>query len=202
VGPCLDLGGACPLTPDALPNPLAPVSFPGNFPDEWFYYLARAQLTTPNGGLGRLIMAVEGAFVNGAVVPGDQMVFSRLRIRVSGLVTNNTYAITHPYGVDTLMADGLGVINTTFDSLGGFTGPLAPAGRVGPRYIVWDAALPAPPPGFVGGGPGVEHTVTGSPCGTNFFRVAGPGLPNGSVETNFFSVSGRIQDVCGNGILD
>src|SRR5437867_3734355 len=28
LGPCFDLAGNCPLMPDALPNPLAPISFP------------------------------------------------------------------------------------------------------------------------------------------------------------------------------
>src|SRR5262244_4323721 len=39
LGPCFDLGGLCVLTPADLPNPLAPLSFPGNFPEEWFYSL-------------------------------------------------------------------------------------------------------------------------------------------------------------------
>src|SRR5262245_45527180 len=206
LGPCFDLAGNCPTTAADLPNPLAPLSFPGNFFDEWFYWLANAKMTLPNGGLGTLVMAVEGSFLNGAVVPGDQMVFSRLRVRVSGLVPNATYTVTHPYGVDSLVADGLGVINEPADSLAlgalGFSGgPTAPASRVGPRFLVWDATLPAPPAGFVGF-PALDHTVTGSPCGTNFFRVVGPGLPAGGVSTNLFSIAGRIQDVCGNGILD
>jgi len=206
LGPCLSLDGLCPLTPDLVPNPLAPIAFPANFPAEWFYWLARARLTLPNGGLGTLTMGVEGSFLNGVVVPGDQITFSRLRIRVSGLVANNTYTVTHPYGVESLTADGLGTINVTFDSRAGapgFVGPtVAGVSRIGPRYLAWDAAAPAPPAGFVGAGPAVDHTVTGSPCGTNFFRVAGPGLPVGGVQTNFFAVSGRVQDVCGNGILD
>src|SRR5262245_6510964 len=206
LGPCFDLAGNCPLMADALPNPLAPISFPANFPDEWFYWLANAKMTLPNGGLATLVMAVEGAFLHGAVLPADQIVFSRLRIRVSNLVPNATYTITHPYGVESLVADALGVVNMTTDTLAlgalGFSGgPTAPGSRVGPRFLVWDAALPAPPAGFVGF-PAVDHTVTGSPCGTNFFRVAGPGLPVAGVQTNFFSVAGRIQDVCGNGILD
>jgi len=205
LGPCFDLGGLCVLTPADLPNPLAPLSFPGNFPEEWFYSLGTAKMTLPNGGIANLVMAVEGAFLNGPVVPGDQITFSRLRIRVSGLVPNGTYTVTHPYGVESLTADGLGVINATTDSIGlaasGFNGPTAAGSRIGPRFLVWDATPPAAPPGFVGD-PAVDHTVTGSPCGTNFFRVVGPGLPAGGVQTNLFSILGRIQDVCGNGILD
>src|SRR5881628_125009 len=134
LGPCLDpTTGLCLVAAADLPNPLAPVSFPGNFFDEWFYWSADAGLTLPNGGRGLLVMAVEGAFLNGPVVPGDQIVFSRLRIRLSGLVPNNTYTVTHPYGVESLTADALGVINTTTDSIGlaatGFNGPTAAGSR-------------------------------------------------------------------------
>ena len=46
------------------------------------------------------------------------------------------------------------------------------------------------------------NAVTGSPCGTNFYRVEGPLLPPGGVQTNLFTVVGKKIDVCGNGILD
>src|SRR5207237_149459 len=46
------------------------------------------------------------------------------------------------------------------------------------------------------------HPVTGSPCGTNFFRVEGPGLPAGGVQTNLWSVLGKKVSICGNGVLD
>src|SRR5439155_1356387 len=73
--------------------------------------------------------------------------------------------------------------------------------RVGPSFLQWDASLPAPPAGFVGDGI-TPHAVTGSPCGTNFYRVEGPLLPPGGVQTNLFTVVGKKIDVCGNGILD
>src|SRR5439155_21840626 len=60
---------------------------------------------------------------------------------------------------------------------------------------------PAPPAGFIGD-PAVLHTITGSPCGTNFFRVEGPGLPHGGVETNLWSVLGKKVSVCGNGMVE
>ena len=34
----------------ALPDPTQPLSFPGNFPDEIFYFRAIAKMTTPTGG--------------------------------------------------------------------------------------------------------------------------------------------------------
>src|SRR5207302_1493564 len=48
-----------------------------------------------------------------------------------------------------------------------------------------------------------DQTVTGSPCGTNIFKVEGPGLPVGGVQTDLFSnVVGRRADICGNGFVD
>src|SRR5438093_8956720 len=195
--PCLDPVGFCP--PLNLPDPTAPVVFPDNFPTALFYWLADARLTLPGGGRARLTLAVEGGFVHGVVVPGDQLAFGRVRIRADGLVAGATYTFTHPYGVDVLQADGLGSLNVTNDvGTAGFTGPLA--GRVGP-FLVWDASPPAPPPGFVGN-PGVDHPVTGSPCGINLFRIEGSGLPAGGLQTGLFSVAGKKNGVCGNGILE
>src|SRR5262245_55137929 len=76
--PCLDFVCDPAL---ALPNPNLPVSFPTNFPGEFFYFRGISDVTS---GLikGRLIVALEGSFLNGAVVPGDQIVFSRVRVRV------------------------------------------------------------------------------------------------------------------------
>ncbi len=37
-----------------------------------------------------------------------------------------------------------------------------------------------------------EHAIKGSPVGQNFFRVEGPGIPNGFLQTNLFTVTGRI----------
>src|SRR5438132_484689 len=197
LAPCLDTVGLCPAFD--LPFPTAPVAFPGNFPAVSFYSLARAVITLPNGGGGRLVLAVEGSFPGGVMTPGTQFAFSRLRIRVDGLVPGTVYTFTHPYGVDVLQADDLGSVNVANDAgTAGFTGPLA--GPVGP-FLVWDASPPAPPPDTIGT-PAVTHRVTGSPCGTNFFRVDGPGLPQGGVQTDLFSVAGLKTGICGNGILD
>src|SRR4051812_50062298 len=48
--PCLTLDDPlCAVTPDTLPNPDAPVSYPGNFPDEFFYQLAGASVPLSTG---------------------------------------------------------------------------------------------------------------------------------------------------------
>src|SRR2546422_128852 len=72
-------------------------------------------------------------------------------------------------------------------------------GRVGPFLT---AVAPPPPAGLVGN-PAAPQTVTGSACGTNFLRIAGPGFPPGGQQTDQFTVIiGKIAHVCGNGVLD
>jgi hypothetical protein len=196
---CLDnQDPLCDVIP--VPDPLSPVSFPDNFPDEFFYWTASATMPTNGGGDALLVLALEGAFggPTGGVVPGEQIVFTRIRIRVDNLIQGETYTVTHPYGVDTFVADGSAAngINFTFDDgcLGipcDFSQPLDT--RVGP-YLVWDPAESAPPVGYVGD-PAVEHTVIGSPFATNFFRIEGPSVGGPGVDviqTNLFTVLGKI----------
>src|SRR5213083_1247453 len=66
--PCLDL--VCdPALP--VPDPTLPVSFPNNFPDEFFY--SRVINTMTVGAMKVVyVAALEGSFANGAVVAGDQ----------------------------------------------------------------------------------------------------------------------------------
>ena len=198
--PCLDVVCNPAL---GLPDPAAPVSFPNNFPIEVFYSRAIAKMTGPAGQTGLLVLALEGSFFNGTqVIPGDQIVFTRMRVRATGLTAGGTYTVTHPYGVETLQASSLGVINFTRD-----TGrvalqfQLALTGDVGPFLQFATGATP-PPAGTIGN-PAVDQTVTGSACGTNFFRIEGPGLPPGGMQTNLFNpVIGEIAGVCGNGVLE
>ncbi|TMA40501.1 MAG: hypothetical protein E6J81_19840 [Deltaproteobacteria bacterium] len=191
--PCLDVVCNPAL---GLPDPAAPVSFPNNFPIEVFYSRAIAKMTGPAGQTGLLVLALEGSFFNGTqVIPGDQIVFTRMRVRATGLTAGGTYTVTHPYGVETLQASSLGVINFTRD-----TGrvalqfQLALTGDVGPFLQFATGATP-PPAGTIGN-PAVDQTVTGSACGTNFFRIEGPGLPPGGMQTNLFNpVIGEIAGV-------
>src|SRR5437899_10976840 len=200
--PCLNLAG-CGALARTLPNPLAPISFPANFPPESFYARAVAKLTA--GTVSALYTAaLEGTFFNGVVEPGNQMVFTRVRTRVAGLQAGGVYTVTHPYGVKTLTADAFGVINDTV-TIGAIPISLLPsafsralAGPVGSTFLTWDTA---PPAGFIGDVL-TPHTITGTPCGTNFFRVEGPGLPVGGVQTPLFTITGQTINVCGNGVLD
>ena len=104
-----------------LPDPLAPVSFPGNFPDEAFYFLAEAEMPVggqPRPGRARLVLAIEAAFAGtGAVADGQQQVFARIRVRLDGGIPGAAYTFTHPYGrTDPLEADENGRVFVTEDT--------------------------------------------------------------------------------------
>lgn len=167
------------------PNPALPTKFPAfdgdptaNFPEEFFYWAGEASMSGNGGAQALLVMALEGAFLGGPVKIGDQVVFARIRLRITGLAAGATYTVTHPYGVESLVADG-GTINMTRDigigTLGDFTGALA--GDVGPFLT---------PVGFAGGPQGTFISdgaalvpVQGSPItvggvAANFFRIEGP----------------------------
>lgn len=195
---CVDLvDPLCQTLPDEIPIPDAPVSYPDNFPGEFFYQLAGATVSGPGLDLS-IGMDLEGAWAAEEVVEGDQMVFGRIRVRDKA-IADGTYRVVHPYGVDEFVAAGDG-INYTQD-IGTTPGAFgqALASRVGP-FLRWDPAVaPAAPAGYVGD-PGVEHRVVGSPYGTNFVSVSRQG-PDGSwVEigrTDLFSVQGRYAQNAG-----
>lgn len=202
------------LDPAELPDPTQPVSFPDNFPAEAFYMAADAEMTTGTGERARLVLALEAAFVNEVPAEGEQIVFGRVRIRVTGLQPNAQYTVRHPYGVDTFIAEpdpgepGFGEINFTED-IGGLNGgnfELAANSRIHP-FLRWDPSVaPAAPAGYIGD-PNVEHPVIGSvildPQGQpqNYFRIEGPGIGIGSpdrvndnvIETRNFSLLGKIS---------
>lgn len=192
---CLDDAAQCLL-------PIAPpFTFPTVFPDEAFYFAAGASMPTTLGpGTADIGLDLEAAFVNGPVVPGDQMVFGRVRIRIDDLQPGESYAVTHPYGQDVVVAEPDGTVFVTED-IGNMTGGPnfgeALNSRIGP-FLTWDTypGDPAIPAGFIGDST-VAHTVTGSPFGTDFFRVEGPGLPPGGIQTDEFFVMGKLSTIAG-----
>ncbi|HEX8285146.1 MAG TPA: choice-of-anchor D domain-containing protein [Pyrinomonadaceae bacterium] len=112
---CLDTNGLCLAE---IPNTAAPPSVTDtnmNFPGEAFYWTAEAEITLPSGGRGRLVLAKEAAFTTEEATVGNQITFSRIRIRIDKLTAGATYTITHPYGVVTLVADGDGT--ATFNAV-------------------------------------------------------------------------------------
>src|SRR6266850_1874514 len=203
--------GQCLVTPaddpcalaGTFPNPAAPIVFPTNFPDEFFYMRATARIDGIGGGIGRadLGYALEGAFGGATGTAADgagaQIVFARFRLRVtSGLIAGSTYTMTSPYGTQSFVAAGTGTINFTSDQ-GCLAAPcnfasLLTNTNVGP-FVRWDATS-APPAGFIGQ-PAIAHGITGSPFNTNFFRLSGPNVGGpgvNTVETNLFNVTGKI----------
>ncbi|MBT2692228.1 IPT/TIG domain protein [Bacillus sp. ISL-55] len=209
------------LTPADLPNPGQPVSFPDNFPAEAFYFAAEAEMETGTGERARLVLAIEAAFTNEVPAEGDQTVFGRVRIRVDGLQSGVEYKVTHPYGVDTFIAepggDGFGEINFTEDiGICPLEFEQVSNSRVHP-FLQWDPSVaPAPPAGYIGD-PNVLHPVVGSTYvdqfgePQNIFRIEGPGIgigspdrsvspglnPDNAIETRNFSLLGKVSTISG-----
>src|SRR5438132_4151785 len=149
--------------PPAIPNPGAPVSFPDNFPDEFFYWRTTADINNIGGvgGRGLLVMSTQAGFGGGTGTAADgagtQIVFARYRVRVrpNGLVTGATYTVTGPFGVRSFVAAAPGIINFTIDQgcpLGAplpcdFTSDL-PTTNAGPFLVPDPASPPAPTAGL------------------------------------------------------
>ncbi|MBP2683419.1 MAG: hypothetical protein H6Q79_1458 [Deltaproteobacteria bacterium] len=194
-----------PGTPGVLS---VPESFPGNFFDEHFYYSVAADTNgLPNAFLWEA--AVEAAFAMGPAIPGDQVVFTRIRIRIRNLTQNGNYRIIHPYGVHVIPFDNnAGQEDQIFFTedvgvaAGVFTGALR--SKLGPFLLPsntpGDAELPAvtgPAPGKLYiADPTRSGPVTGSPYDNNFVRVEGPadafGIGIDNIQTNNFTLVGRI----------
>ncbi|WP_394242409.1 hypothetical protein [Halopseudomonas laoshanensis] len=185
-----------------------PFAFPGNFPSEAFWFMANAAIEDAATGIELDFgAALEAAFSGDGPIDGDQVAFSRIRIRVD-LTVPGVYTVTHPYGVDVfdITADdiiaggGVRAINMTRDigiAPGGlFSGALA--GDVGPflRGINGPYTETNPDTGEVNtyvGDPNIEEEVTGSPFATNYVRIEGP---NGiDLRTNLFAITGMLSDV-------
>src|SRR2546429_7969967 len=116
---CLDPADPlCGLPP--LPDPAAPIDIAtGNFFSEFPYTFVTTTVPMPGGGIGLAVFSVLGTFgPAGAVAPGAQVVFSRVRFRID-TPAGGTYTITHPFRVHTLTAAAAGrrSINFTDDCL-------------------------------------------------------------------------------------
>jgi len=195
LGQCLNNSGFC-ILPGPVnltsPNLPFPDNYGGTFPDEFFWSYADATIDGPGGESALLVIGLEGAFANGPVAAGDQVSFARVRIRVTGLEAGTTYTVTTPVGNFVFVADGgARSINFTDDVgilVGDFTGALG--GAIGP-FLMWDSGLPlfdADGNEYLGD-PNVLHTITGSPFGTNEFRVQGGGL---NMSTDLFTLQGMV----------
>ena len=206
---CLDANNPyCGLVTDDF-DPTRPISFPSNYPGEAFYQLAEASMSSADGRSDAIaVLGLEATFNGGVPQVNDQTVFGRIRFRVDSLVAGQTYRITHPYGVDEIIAepadkkrpDGPGEIRYVEDIGAGQTFAGALKSSIG---TFLKAVAPAPPAGYIGD-PNVEQTVTGGVNGQNFLRIEGPGIglvypgfacgtnPDNCIETSLFTLSGKI----------
>jgi hypothetical protein len=213
-------GGWCLLLP---PGVSAPEIFPNQFFDEHFYWAANAGpivFPLPGGGNSRanLVLALEGAFAVGPVVPGDQIVFGRIRVNIRDLPFNGTYTVYHPYGTWVFPGQVAGTRLFFTEDIGITCPPgdftCALASNIGPFLLpsltTGGAELPpvgATTPGLTTPYPGTGKLyiadparvgpITGSPVGQDFFRVVGPTDPATGqpwvIETTNFSLMGRVM---------
>lgn len=191
-----------------FPTPGAPTAFPGNFPEEAFYYMAEARLEVGgNGQVGRarVIMALEAAFggdgeadYGASMTPPAHLgaVFARLRVRIEDVIAGEKYVVRHPYGeTKPLEADDGGRVAYTCD-LGLAEGNMQrvlTTGEIAP-FLKWAAS---PPAGYIGDGVS-ERKVTGGPF-RNLVEIAGKRIGQGSahavglhlVRTDLFTIQGR-----------
>ena len=189
---CLDAGTNCTFDPVADNNPFSEQI---GFGAEAFWWMADASINTNSGLSATLVQAVEAAFATESPADGDQFPFTRLRIRVD-VPMAGIYTITHPFGQRVFEVESVGAkreINDTIDMA--FDANSQHQGRIGPFLKSTSA-----PQGFLGNG--TATTVTGSPCGTNFFRIEGvakdgtplnlDGAGGNVVQTDQFTVIGKL----------
>ncbi|MBG6075441.1 hypothetical protein [Polaromonas sp. CG_9.11] len=208
-GHCLLLPGDAPATPEV---------FPGQFFDEHFWWQAGAALTPATGGKALLVLGLEAAF-SADVAPGNQIAFSRIRVRLAPVPVTGTYRFIHPYGEESVVGTRGERIFFTDDvgigAPGDFTG--ATKGRLGPFLLPSQSAGAAEIAPVAGPVPGKLYIadparigpVTGSPLpdflgsdgimhNHNIFRIEGPrgsnlgGIGVDFIETTGFSLMGRI----------
>ena len=163
-------------------------------------------MTLPGGERALLVQAVEAAFALGPPAVGDQIVFSRIRIRFDAPVAG-TYTVTYPYGVETFSNIAAGdLIFYTSDvgigAAGDFSGALD--GAIGPYLTPVDTnGIDIPPvviegDSFLTDGTG-ETLVTGSPFNTNYFEICvdGGGFDGAGavpcVRSDEFVVFGKLH---------
>ncbi|RZS58029.1 fibronectin type III domain-containing protein [Sphaerotilus mobilis] len=186
---------------------------------ESFFWLADSiTLDAVTGFELRFVMAAEATYTVEEPTPGEQLTFTRFRIRMN-TDQPGRYRIHHPWGtheVEVQVIDAAGwEINETFD-IAFRPGQTDACGKVGP-WLQWtdtgDAGLlpgerPASdlPPGFIGDG-GTPHTVKGADRNHVMieavglldetpvnFAVDAAGLPTNTIFNPLFVVQGQKWD--------
>ena len=167
VEPCLENTGKCLLLADAGFNPNLPVSFPTNFPVEFFYSVADSQqIVTPGcpaagipAGTAVMRMALEGSFANGTPIAGDQITFARQRVTVvGGLCPNAPYTFVSPWGPFTVTTDANGSIKP---AAGTVDTPVATSAAFSNGFPRWNPNQGAVATAGYLGEPATLHAITG-----------------------------------------
>lgn len=204
LGPTGNPAGQClgaPTDPNApvtvLDNAAASNFDPGG---EAFYWSADSKMLSKNGEVPgfadadlRLILGQEGSFATGAVKRTDQIAFGRVRTKLTGVQPNSTYTVTYPFGTLTVPTDDRGNSGNVGTDIGCLGSPCDFRETFKSQitnFLQWDTVADRAP-GHISDF-NVEHAITGSPLGTNVFKVEGPGLPDGGVTKSLFSASGRL----------
>ena len=201
----LDGGWCLLLTGDP---PALPEVFPNLFFDEHFYYAATAVAPTATGARAMLIMALESAFAAGAPVPGDQIMFSRIRYVLNPVPATGTYRFVTPYGERSIDAiagerifftDDMGITCQPGDfscamngSLGPFLLPSATPG--GGEMPALSAANPTPdtdPAHFEGTFAATPHPNNGKSYIADPARI---GPVTGSALPDFMDSTGALRN--------
>ncbi|MBP2675100.1 MAG: hypothetical protein H6Q84_1940, partial [Deltaproteobacteria bacterium] len=86
--------GWCLILPPDVPTGAAPETFPTNYSGEHFYWNATAG--TRAGAI--LVLSLEAAFNTADPVPGEQVVFGRLRITIPSVPVDGDYKVYTPFG--------------------------------------------------------------------------------------------------------
>ena len=189
------------------------------FDTEAFYFMARnpRSFQTKYGRV-TITVGLEASYASGVPTAGDQVVFSRIRIKAAVGIPG-TYTFFHPWGTESIpvtAADIAGKNKGIFftkdvglipgwvsDGAGGWTAVASPLGFYGvlqpgnTMSTFLRAVNPAPPAGWIGDGV-TNATFTGSPMGYNKFRLQGPpgidldGRGNNFIETATMVISGHI----------
>jgi len=187
------------------PSTGIPFSTTIGFGQKAYYWSADGVISSVgSGGIGSapLHMALTASFSGSTTsvtpVNGNQIAFVRISVGpITGLSANQVYKVTHPYGVLTnLRTDSSGTIPIQIQDIGcalapcgGFSAALG-AG-IGP-FLIWNPISDAPS-GYIGD-IRTPHAVSGSPFGTNYFRIDGPDVGGSGVnhiQTNNFEVQGK-----------
>lgn len=182
---------------------------------EIVYWAGEASMPVGVGGQARLVMAVEGSFMNpdgtDAQAPGPDTIpltGSVILARATGLRPNTVYKISHPYGVMKSRTDDRGRFRKIIEHGCDLEGAgetcnfnLALQSPVFGSFLRWDPSVaPKAPAGFLGD-PEVAHRVVGSPVKNragnpqNYFRIEGPragGAGKTVAGTNRFSITGQV----------